>query len=264
MAKTTGIINRELSGSLGDLTFVNSKAYEPHLRRKRGTVKEAVLNTAMVESKNRLLHVNQIASLIFKSISNEHKDGKLWSNLLSILRLQLKDYNFNDVSCLLNLECHTKRTLSKMLRGGWEVKTAEVSKCQLRIDLHLPNTPEYENKYLPEFQITMHVIFPDFTGIKLKKEVACGEVLKRLNCPKEFSYVVSIPAKATEYAVFMKVTEAEDGVALRYPQSTGMCCVAVGTIDRKQHVPAKKKRVVKKASGNKTKKVHKPSKSKSL
>ena len=82
---------------------------------------------------------------------------------------------------------------------------------------------------------------------------------------------MAVPAKATEYAVFMKVTECEDGIALNYPQSTGMRCVAVGTIERKQKglsnraVPAKKKkRVAQKASVSKqkkkpNKKVHTPS-----
>jgi hypothetical protein len=52
---------------------------------------------------------------------------------------------------------------------------------------------------------------------------------------------VPAAAKATEYAVFMKATECEDGKALNYPQSTGMRCVAVGTIERKQKIEAKRK-----------------------
>jgi hypothetical protein len=105
----------------------------------------------------------------------------------------------------------------------------------------------------------MHVLYPDFEGIKLKKEVAYSDVLQKANCPKTFSFVVPVPAKATEYAIFMKVTECEDGVALNYPQSTGMRCVAVGTIERKQKslsttkAPAKKNRAAKKASKSKVK-----------
>ena len=112
-------------------------------------------------------------------------------------------------------------------------------------------------KYLKEFQISMHVLYPDFEGVKLKKEVACSDVLQKNNCPKTFSFVVPVPAKATEYAVFMKVTECEDGIVLNYPQSTGMRCVVVGTIERRQKNlsarkgSAKKKRVAKKASKSK-------------
>lgn len=241
MAKSNNIVTHELSGTLANLTFVNSKAYGSHVRRKRGTVKEAVLNETMVESSNRLIHVNKIASLIFKSISKEHKDGKLWPRLLSKLRLQLRDYNFNDVSCLLNLECHKKRTLDSMLRFSWNVEVEEMAKRQLRINLQLPHTPKYDNKYLKEFQISMHVLYPHFEGSKLKKETACSDVLQKAQCPRAFSFAVPVPAKASEYAVFMKVTECEGGEALNYPQSTGMRCVAVGTIEKKQKVPANKK-----------------------
>jgi hypothetical protein len=258
MAKNpNNLVTTGLSGTLDNLTFVHSKAYGDHLRRKRGTVKKAVLNKAMVESKNRLLHVNQIASLIFKSISNEHKDGKLWPRLLSKLRTQLKDYNFNDVSCLFKMECHTKRTLEKMFLHLLDVKVAETAKRQMNISLELQDTPLYDKKYLKEFQISMHVLYPDFERSKLKKEVACSDVLQKANCPKAFSFVVPVPPKVTEYAVFMKVTECEDGKALNYPQSTGMRCVAVGAIERKQkNLPAgkgsaKKKREAKKATKSK-------------
>jgi hypothetical protein len=259
MAKSDNIVTHKLSGTLGNLTFVNSKAYGPHLRRKRGSDKEAVLNKTMLESSKKLIHVNQMASLIFKSISSEHKDGKLWPRLLSKLRLQLRDYNFNDVSCLFRMECHTKRTLEKMLIQLLDLKVEEMTKRRLKILLNLIDTPLYDKKYLKEFQISMHVLYPDFEGIKLKKEVVCSDVLQKANCPKEFSFVVPVPVKTTEYAVFMKVTECEDGVALNYPQSTGMRCVAVGIIERKQKrlsatkALAKKKRAVKKASKSKVK-----------
>jgi hypothetical protein len=152
-----------------------------------------------------------------------------------------------------------------------DVKAIEITKRQMNIAFDFPDTPLYDKKYLKEFQISMHVLYPDFEGGKLKKEVAYSDILQRTNCPKTFSFVVPVPAKATEYAVFMKVTECEDGRALNYPQSTGMRCVAVGTIERKQKslsaraVPAKKKKGVTKKSPvskqkkNTNKKVHKPS-----
>lgn len=261
MAKPDNIATHKLSGTLDNLTFVNSKAYKPHVRLKRGTKKKAVLNKAMVESSKKLTHVNQIASLIFKSISNEHKDGKLWPRLLSKLRLQLRDYNFNDVSCLFRMECHTKRTLEKMLMYLLDVNDVEIAKRQMTINFDMPYTPLYDKKYLKEFQISLHVLYPDFDGVKLKKEVAYSDVLQKANCSKKFSFVVPVPANATEYAIFMKVTECEDGVALNYPQSTGMRCVAVGTIERKRKnlsgraAPAKKKkRVAKKTPISKQKK----------
>ncbi len=244
MAKTNNLVTKGLQGSLQNLTFVNSKAYGDHVRNRRGTFKPAVLNQTMEQSKDRLLQVNETASLIFRSIC-EHKDGTLWPRLLSKLRRQLKETNQNDVLCLLNLECDAKHTLEKMLRSHWNVEGGIV-KRKMNIDFTLPQPPIYDKKILKAFQISMHVIFSDVERQKLKKEIAYSDILYKANCPKEFSFEIPVPVKSTTFAVFLKVTECEDGIALNYPQSTGMRCVAVGIMPGEQRKPAKKKASTKK------------------
>jgi hypothetical protein len=252
MAKTNNLTTKGLQGTLQNMTFVNSKAYGDHVRNPRGTFKPAVLNETMEQSKTRLLQVNETASLIFKSIC-EHKDGTLWPRLLSTLRRQLKETNHNNVHCLLNMECHAEHTLDKMLRSHWNVE-AEVVKRQLNITLTLPEPPIYSKKYLKQFQVSIHVIFPDLEKGKLKKEIAYSDILQKASCPKVFSFVIPVPAKSTEVAVFLKVTECKDGIALNYPQSTGMRCVTVGVIpvrkdkSNKQKASPKKKRSLKSES----------------
>jgi hypothetical protein len=243
MAKTNNLVTKGLQGTLENLTFVNSKAYGDHVRHKRGTFKPAVLNETMLQSSNRLLQVNEIASLIFKSIC-EHKDGTLWPRLLSKLRRQLKETNHNNVHCLLNLECHAEHTLDKMLHSQWN-RDVKIVKRQLNITLTLPETPMYNKTYLKEFQISLHIIFPDFVRQKIKKTIAYTGILHKKSSPKEFSFVIPVPAKSTEFAVFLKVTECEDGIALNYPQSTGMRCLAVGNIPGREQKPAISKSALK-------------------
>lgn len=249
MAKTNNLVTKGLQGTLENLTFVNSKAYGDHVRNRRGTFKPAVLNETMEESKKRLLQVNETASLIFKSIC-EHKDGTLWPRLLSKLRRQLKETNHNDVHCLLNMECHAKHTLDKMLPSHWNVEV-EIIKSKMNIALTLPGLPVYSKRYLKEFQISMHVIFPDLEKLKLKKVIAYSDILQKTSCPKEFSFEIPVPAKSTTFAVFLKVTECKNGIALNYPQSTGMRCVAVGIITEKKDKPVKKKAAPKKKKAKK-------------
>jgi hypothetical protein len=239
MAKTNNLVTKGLQGTLQNLTFVNSKAYGDHVRNRRGTFKPAVLNETMEQSKDRLLQVNETASLIFKSIC-EHKDGTLWPRLLSKLRRQLKETNHNDVLCLLNLECDASHTLDKMLRSHCNVEV-EIVKQQMNIAFTLPEPPVYDKRYLKEFQASMHVIFPDLERQKLKKVIAYSDILHKTSCPKEFSFVIPVPAKSTTFAVFLKVTECKNGLALNYPQSTGMRCVAVGLIPGKKEKPVRKK-----------------------
>lgn len=243
MAKVNNIVTHGLQGTLQNLTFVNSKAYGSHIRAKRGTHKPAVLNETMQESSNRLLQVNQIASLIFKGISSEHKDGKLWTRLLSKLRKQLKEKNHIDVQCLLKLECHARHTLDKLLCSHWNVTIAGMTKRQMNIQLYLPEPPVYDKEYMDQFQISLHVLYPDVIKSKLKKETTCSDILNKTSYPKQHSFTIPVPAKATAYLVFLKVTECEDGVALNYPHSTGMCCVAVGIIPENQKKSIKRKAV---------------------
>lgn len=244
MAKTNNLVTKGLQGTLQNLTFVNSKAYGDHVRHRRGTFKPAVLNETMEQSKHRLMQVNETASLIFKSIC-EHKDGTLWPRLLSALRRQLKETNFNDVHCLLNLECHARHRLDNMLRSHWRVDTTIV-KHQLHITFTLTEPPVYNKGFIKEFQAGMHVIFPDLERWKLKKVIAFSEVLHKGNCPYAVSFVIPVPAKSTGVAVFLKVTECKNGIALNHPQSTGMRCVAVMEVPQKQVKPAKKKAAPKK------------------
>ncbi len=58
----------------------------------------------------------------------------------------------------------------KNVTAPFDVKVEAHTKRQMKINLDLPDTPLYDKKYLKEFQISMHVLYPDFEGIKLKKK----------------------------------------------------------------------------------------------
>ena len=92
MAKVNGLI--ELSGTIGALTFVNSLAYPPHVRRKRGTLTKIILSDGMKQSAINLTFANQRAQLIYtplKLFANGFIEGRLWSQLIKNFRKQQKD-----------------------------------------------------------------------------------------------------------------------------------------------------------------------------
>lgn len=213
------------------MVHVHSKRYGDHERNPRGTFKPAVLNDAMVASKNRLLQVNATASLIFNSIRDEHKDGTLWPRLLSAFRHQLKEKNNNDVLCLPDLECHAGHTLRKMLRSYWFVDPVKIVKRQMTITMELSKAPVYRTKYIPSFQVSFHVIYPDFFCNRLKKEVVCSAVFSKDDFPEELRFDIPVPPRATAYAVFLKITECVNGEPKNWPHTTGMRCVAAGIIE---------------------------------
>jgi len=91
MAKVRSIL--KLSGTLAEMTFVDSKAYGPHARNKRGTFTPITLADGMKKSAELQTQVNQIAKIVFDEVNAfvpGFKDGKFWSRLLSVFRQQQK------------------------------------------------------------------------------------------------------------------------------------------------------------------------------
>lgn len=100
MAKVNSII--KLSGTITDVTFVNSKAYGAHARAKRGTYTPVTLAEGMKKSGAVQTEVNQIAKIIFDAVNAfvpGFKDGKFWTRILSLFRKQQKAgraYSYQD------------------------------------------------------------------------------------------------------------------------------------------------------------------------
>jgi len=178
-----------LQGTVKGLTFVQSKRYGDHVPNPRGTFKPAVLNEAMEQSKNNLLQVNETASLLFSGIRDEHRDGTLWTRLLSVLRHQLKGKKHLDVSALLNLECHAVHTLHKIMRRKWDLEITGIIKRQLYITLELSGAPRWKTKHMHAFQVSLHVIYPDLARNSLQRCVICCCVSARAS----FCYTCSSP-----------------------------------------------------------------------
>ena len=115
MAKITSVVTRGTQGTLQNLTFVNSKRYGDHVRSKRGTIKPAVLNDALIVGKKRLAKANEMAQLVFHAVRDEHKDGTLWSRLLSNFQMQLKEGVAPSVYSLADMECSLEYPLGWLL-----------------------------------------------------------------------------------------------------------------------------------------------------
>ncbi len=100
MAKVRSVF--KLSGTLSDMTFVDSRAYNTHARAKRGTHKPITLADGMKESAAIQKQVNLMAKVVFDAVNDfvpGFKDGKLWARLLSIFRQQKKagkNYSYAD------------------------------------------------------------------------------------------------------------------------------------------------------------------------
>jgi hypothetical protein len=88
MAKARSII--KLSGTIGDVTFVDSSAYGFHGRKKRSIWEKS---EGMISSSTSQTQANLMAKIIFDAVNEfapGFKNGKFWSRLVSVFRQQKK------------------------------------------------------------------------------------------------------------------------------------------------------------------------------
>ena len=105
MAKSKS--THDLQGTLGGLTFVNSRTYGKHVRSARGTKKKAKVNKAFKEQSRTLVRANVPAKIVRDAIKLYLEDipgGTLWKRLVSIFNKQLNTEGIVDFSKLTNLE----------------------------------------------------------------------------------------------------------------------------------------------------------------
>ncbi|MEJ1241970.1 hypothetical protein WBG78_27740 [Chryseolinea sp. T2] len=114
MAKQDSLFKYQ--GTFRKVTQVNSKTWGEHLRAARGTYKKAELNDAFKKSAAETPIANILAKTIkdlFLPHMNDFKDGRMWSRMLSIFKLQLskevdgppklEEFEFNKAAPLRHL-----------------------------------------------------------------------------------------------------------------------------------------------------------------
>src|SRR6266700_7114558 len=229
MAKTISLITTGLQGTLGDITYVKSKRYGKHARTKRGTYKPATLNKKMKESSSRLSFANAPAKLIFDALRHDHKDGSLWSRLLSIYRKQVKDGVAPDIQCLAKLECNHDFKLDVLL-SDYKLQTV-VDNNMLQVDVQLNHIPVWTKvKYLSGYQVSITALFVDTEKLQLEKVVMHGPVSSMKGDLEPLHFKIPVPAMAKEYLLLMKVEGAENGKLVGLEHVKGMRVVVTAKI----------------------------------
>ena len=188
MAKVRSII--KLSGTLSDMTFVDSKAYGAHARAKRGTYKPISLSEGMQKSAEVQKQVNLMAKVIFDAVNGfvpGFKDGKFWARLLSVFRKQQKAgkiYSYKDFDLMeMRLEYPTSRhgffrvvveAPHKVLLHYQLVKEKSYCISLLRIasdDTLLTSYPPEVVELVVAYQVGMEVVPLEFSDLPVGANV---------------------------------------------------------------------------------------------
>ncbi|RYE59614.1 MAG: hypothetical protein EOP48_00250 [Sphingobacteriales bacterium] len=106
----------KLSRTINGITFVSSRAYQPHLRAARGTYTPIELSEGMKKSSAEQTQANLMAKIVFDAVNNfapNFKDGKFWSRLVSAFRCHVKGKNSNGYMFLEGMQVRIDYPSSK-------------------------------------------------------------------------------------------------------------------------------------------------------
>jgi hypothetical protein len=196
----------KIRGTILNTTTVDSKRYGEHARAARGTYTPITLNDELKKSSERLADCNKPAKLIFDAVRDEHKDGGLWPDILSIFRKQIKEGKSFSLEGFDQLECSKDYRLHTLLHGLFRVDV-KTSKKKMHVTVSLQQHPIWEKKkYLDGYQLSITVVFPDFEQEQFTKETARSPIIGFKDEIKPLKFSIPVPEFPTPYAIFMGVT----------------------------------------------------------
>ena len=231
MAKLKSII--VLQGTFEGITFVRSAAYGDHVRRKRGTHKEAKLNEAMQASGKRLVTTNTPAQ-IFQNAIKDYRDGlergSLWRRLLSMFRRQLKASGTFDFGALEPFEIHTKYPLARFPLIHPEV-IVDAQNRMLKVDISYSRHPEFErSSFIDGYQLTAVAVFPNLETESAATVAARSPIIGLKDPVAPIEIRLAIPPEAKTFLVCVRIDGCMGGEVNRTPATMAMRMVKAGKV----------------------------------
>jgi hypothetical protein len=225
MARNTSPIFK-LQGTVDGLTFVKSRRYKPHTRRKRGTVKKVTLNPVFAQNKEHIITVNDQAKLLFRALKNEHHDGGFWSRLVSLFFQGTQGGRDFPLESLQRMEINEEHTLDTLLGTNYEL-SVKVVKKQLRVGVTLLQQPDFgKNANLLGYELGVVALFPDFAKETCHKEVAVAPIVPLRSALEMRQFVLPMPAAGAPFVLLLRVAGSiHRGKTDKQPSLNGLAVV---------------------------------------
>jgi|GEM_PF-1655678 len=214
MAKQTGIF--KLQGTLAGLTLVESAAYDDHVRRARGTVKEAKVNEVLQGNADHAKPVNAFNSpllRLFKTLDRGFAQGNLWSRMNGRM-FRAKGMKVEKMLDALNgIEINERYPFERLFSKAPKFEFSK-RKDRLVVGMELLSQPEFPkeskaNMYLSE----LHVLFYEGRNEWSKHSLHTGwKSLKEGLEKQELKF--KIPRGAKYFLVVVGVKGGADGKAV--------------------------------------------------
>jgi hypothetical protein len=229
MAKIHSIF--ELSGTMGNMTFVDSRAYDKHVRSRRGTHKPAVVNDSFRKSSDELgtaIPFSQRIKNSFNPYLTNFKDGTLWMRLVSFFRKQLRTGDKIDYRQLEGFQFHKKHSLDSLLRGKIGI-SASVSDGELSISIQLRGHPYFPVNYINAYCITLAVVSISADGITTETWDHVFPVTMMIAGQEMGEQILRFPAglEMKTFIICLKCDGYQDAVIMNNARTKGMAVLKV-------------------------------------
>lgn len=204
-------------------TFVNSKAYRPHSRAARGTIKPAELNDAMKASSDNMSMSNKYGKLIRDGItrySGSFKTGQFWQRLQSTLRKQYSKHGNWDLKRLQYMEVNSAYPMSRFFKNNFQF-SSDVTNGTLKISLRT-DPPVFRSASDSRYRITVFVIYLNYEALTLETDLLISELCSLDAGTQNLSQTALIPEGVEWCLICMKVEGFTRDQEIPSQPSTGM------------------------------------------
>lgn len=150
------------SGTFNEVTQVNSKRYGKHMRKKRGSIKPALLNAAFQKS----VALNALANPIAKAIKSAFdpyregfRDGSMWGRLVGVFKKHFREHPELDLQILNGFELYDKIYLRTHYHHKPEVTILKGALPSIHIELSSSASLYLERYEVNSYRQTIVVVF---------------------------------------------------------------------------------------------------------
>jgi hypothetical protein len=231
MAKLHSVF--ELHGTLGGVTFVNSRTYGKHIRTRRGTHRPATVNKSFKENSGHLIGANRPAQIIKKALDPHRKNfacGQLWQRLVSVFRQQSRTHGKFDFLALKGVDIHKEYPLHRLI--SMMVKVAvdhDTSVLLVTLDYHAH--PEFTKaKYVDGYRFTVIALYPSLEKNAAITTVATSSVISLDDKVETQQFTLPMPAEAEQYLLCVKLEGMEENRLCEGMPTKGMNLIEAGII----------------------------------
>ena len=222
----------KLSGTIGGLTFVNSKRYRPHTRTPRGTHTAAPVNEVLETNSKKTKQYSPITSRLhhcFGIIGRGFKQSDLWQVIMSgVLKGGCRDLT-EFVQRFKGLDLNSKYRFDEIVTPPG-VAVSSDRKPDMRIVLENCVTAHFpKNKTINSYYYEVFIVWMDKGGKRFEWDSSETEWLFTRHEAYDFEFAFAKPLWAKYYLVVLKLIGGEDQVASGNLSSMRMQVCDTGT-----------------------------------